>query len=231
MEYLEGKLSLICDLVLSGDVRLSILEPNGSRDQLSYVDLGKRRQLSVWSAPYLLWWEDGKIQWEPIKPETFEEQKDGEKVFKLLPYLKARKINYHCAKKDPDNIMWQHGWERVLKSGSAIVSHEGFIYQDILWADCWLYEWYIGYAHRGLRIDGKSVLALRTKWVDVDIRYNKEAVAFFKESFEKPMDFSKEEFDSKLDQIGLGDCKSYIWLQYWPDDVSDKDMPFYIPES
>ena len=227
MEYLEGKLNLICDLVLSEDVRLSILSQHRFGDnQLCYVDLGKRRQLYVGPAPYLLWWRDGKIQWEPIKPEAFEEREDGEKVFKLLPYLKAREIDYYCAKKAPGDWRWNHGWKNVVTPGAAIVSHEGFIFVKTIWVDCWQYEWYIGYAHRGLRIEGKSVLALRTKWVDVDIRDNKEAVAFFKECFEKPMDFSEEEFDSKLDHLGLGDCKRYIWIQYWADDVSGNDMPY-----
>lgn len=161
-----------------------------------------------------------KVEWESIRPEFFEEQADGEKVFKLLPYLKASDIDVRCAKKDPDDWRWKHGWEGVVTSGHAIVSQEGFIFSRSNWADAWEYEWYIGYAHRELRVDGRSVLAIRTTyWMAENIYDYKEAVAFFKETFEKPMDFSKEEFSGKLNQIGLGDCMPWMVLQFWPDDT------------
>lgn len=223
MEYLSGQLDLIYDLVLSEDIKLSILNPNGAWDRdglMRYVDLGRRRRLRVYSEPYLLWWWDGKVEWETIEPEAFEEQADGKKVFKLLPYLRALNIDARCAKKDSDDWRWKHGWEGVVTSGRATVSQEGFIFSRSNWADAWEYEWYIGYAHRGLRVGGRSVLAIRTTcWVTDDIYDYAEAVSLFKGTFEKPMDFSNEEFGGKLNQIGLGGCMPWMVLQFWPDDA------------
>lgn len=220
MEYLNGELKLIYNLVLS-DLKLSILDASGAQgDRGRYVDLGKRRRLWVGSEPYLLWWWDEKVEWEPIPPEAFKEQADGEKVFKLLTDLKATGIAARSAKKDPDDRIWDGGWKRLVTSGSATISHEGFIFSRSVWMDGWEYKWYIGYAHRGLRVGGKSILALYTpSWVLEEIFYNEEAIAFFKETFEKPMDFSPEEFDEKLNQIGLEKNKPWIKLRYWPEDA------------
>lgn len=219
MEFTEGTMIRIDQLLqIKNGGYLAFLEPAGGGSGVRrYVDLGWRRRMSVDETDYLLLCWDNKLSLEKVKEIEFEEQEDGKKLLKLLPFLKARKIGYTCISGGCEGRRYSMGrmpaWHSGVHYDKAVVCEKGYAYQRHSWSDGDTYVLNVCYMDKSLKVEGKEICYWQLNWTTQNL-WRDDILTWIKGSFEKGQSLSKEEFCGVLEQWGLGGLRRIAWL--WP---------------
>ena len=220
MEFLRGSLFSIAPFIRVEGHQLAILESRVSDGHGYYVDMGYRRRFWTSGTLYLVHWEtDETVRWEPIEVgDNLEENKNGEKVFKLASWLKAK--GYH-----PCTCVRSCSLEEYRKScgyvENIILMKNGGITKEFGWFDCNTYRWSVDFYVQGLlSVGGRTVREFYTSyWITRELS-GKQEDAFMK-LFEGSVTFTNTEFVRWLEDLDMGDSLDWIHMRFFDDLSSD----------
>lgn len=220
MDFMEGTMIRVNQLlqIKNGGFLAFMRSKDRGSDGERYVDLGWRRRMALDETDYLLLYWDNKLSFEELKKLKFEEQEDGKKLLKLLPFLKARKVGYTCVSGGCEEGLYRIGpmpaWWSGIHFDEAIACRNGFAYQKHSWFDGDTYVLNVWYANKRLKVEGKEICYWEINWTTRNL-WKEEVLKWIKESFEKEQSLSREDFYGLFDQWGLGDLRNWTFFWSW----------------
>lgn len=221
MEFIQGTMTRVNQLLqIKNRGYLAFFSPSGGGSDVSrYVDLGWKRRMAVDEADYLLLCWDGKLSLEKLTEIEFEEQEDGKKLLKLVPFLKSRKIGYTCISGNCEGSLYSMygmpAWRSGIHYDEAIVCEKGYAYQSHSWFDGDdTYVLNVCYMDKRLKVGGEDICAWQIDWHwATKSLWRDDILTWIKGSFEKEQSLSQEKFCGLLEQWGLGGLirETFLW--------------------